>query len=162
MKSTIVMVIGVVMAAWMSAGRWLFDLGGSLTVWFVPAIGLTYALIMLWLAQRITITRRRGRRTGRAVYVSLILSWACAIGFGFTVPDRVNGELVSILSSVSGSDFSVDMSIALCNPLGIIAFTLAFIAVGFAIANGRDPRPEEDELFDDDSTDGGMVPHPLE
>lgn len=157
MKSVLVVVVGVVMAAWMAAGRWLFGVGGSLTAWYLPAIGLTYALLHWWIAHRIAVAGRRGRRTGRAVWVALALSWACAIGFGLTVPDEVGGELVSILSSAMGSQFSTEMSIALCNPLGIIAFALAFAALGFALAAGREPRPEEDEY----PGEGEMVPHPL-
>ncbi len=146
----------------MSLGRWFFGIGGDLTWWYVPAIGLTYAVLSWWIGHRMTITRRRGRHTGRAVWVALVLSWVCAIGFGFTVPDRASGDLVSIVSLAAGSAFSTEMSIALCNPFGIVSFTLAFIALGFAIANGRDPRPEEDELFDAERGEGsGMVPHPL-
>ena len=163
MKSVVVTVIGLVLAAWMSLGRWAFGLGGGLTWWYLPGIGLTYALLSWWIGRRLTLATRRGRRTGRSVWVALILSWVSAIGFGFTVPDSVNGELVSILSNSVGSQFSAEMSIALCNPLGILAFALAFVALGFAIAAGREPRPEEDELLygDDDSGSGGMVPHPL-
>lgn len=159
-KSAVVLIIGVVLAAWMSAGRWLFGLGGSLTWWYVPAIGLTYVLVHMWIAHRLTVTARRGRHTGRATYVSLILSWVSAVGFGLTVPDNVNGTLVSILSSGSGSDFSIGMSIALCNPLGIVAFTIAGIAVAFAYGDARDPKPEEDE-YDDSGEGPQMVPHPL-
>lgn len=159
-KSVFVAVMGLLLGAWMSAGRWLFGLGGDLTWWYVPAIGLTYAVLLLWVGHRLAVTARRGRRSGRAVWVALALSWVSAIGFGLTVPDNVNGELVSILSSASGSQFSAEMSIALCNPLGILAFTIGFFALGFAIAAGREPRPEEDELPGDDGN-AGMVPHPL-
>ncbi|MGO3147497.1 MAG: hypothetical protein ACTIJ6_07440 [Leucobacter sp.] len=167
MKSVYVTIIGVTLAAWMSAGRWLFGIGGELTWWYVPTIGLVYAVLLWWVGRRITVTRRRGRRTGRAVWVALILSWVCAIGFGLTVPDLVNGDLVSIVSLAAGSQFSAEMSIALCNPLGIVSFTLAFIALGFAIANGRDPRPDEDAILDALEAEGDadrgtqMVPHPL-
>lgn len=151
------MVVGIAMAAWMVAGRWLFGIGGPLTWWYLPAIGLTYALLSWWIAHRIAVVGRRGRRTGRAVWVALALSWACALGFGLTVPDRVDGELVSILSDAAGSRFSAEMSIALCNPLGIVAFALAFAALGFALAAGREPRDEEDGY----PGEGEMVPHPL-
>lgn len=161
-KSVFVTVVGLVLAVWMSAGRWFFGIGGSLTWWYVPAIGLTYAVLLAWVARRMAITERRGRRLGRSVWVTLILSWVCAIGFGFTVPDNVGGELVSIVSHAAGSQFSAEMSIALCNPLGIIAFALAFFALGITIANGKDPRPEEDELLDAAYGEDGMVPHPLE
>lgn len=156
-KSVYVVILGTALAAWMAAGRWLFGIGGSLTWWYVPCIGLTYAVLSWWIARRITLTRSRGLRVGRAPWVALILSWVCAICFGFTVPDNVNGELESILSHFAGSDFSVGMSIALCNPFGIIAFSLAFIALGYAIASGRPPHPEEDEL----PGGQGMIHHPL-
>lgn len=163
MKSVFVAIVGLVLAVWMSAGRWFFGLGGDLTNWYVPAIGVTYAVLIAAVAIRMSITHKRGRRTGRAVWVALILSWVCAIGFGFTVPDNVGGELHSILSYAAGTQFAAEMSIALCNPLGIIAFTLAFIALGFAIANARDPRPDEDALLDalEDGGEVQMVSHPL-
>ncbi len=161
-KNVFVAVMGLVLAVWMSAGRWFFGIGGSLTWWYVPAIGLTYAVLLLWVGHRMAVTERRGKRIGRSVWVTLALSWVCAIGFGFTVPDNVGGELISIISHAAGSQFSAEMSIALCNPLGIIAFALAFFALGIAIANGKDPKPEEDEFFDDEHAgQTRMVEHPL-
>ncbi|MBL3679637.1 hypothetical protein D3230_10095 [Leucobacter chromiireducens subsp. solipictus] len=141
----------------MALGRWPFGIGGSLSWWYVPTIGLIFAGLQLWLARRIAITRERGKRTGRSTIVTLILTWVCAIGFGFTVPDLANGELESILSLASGSAFSAEMSIALCNPLGIIAFVLATASIMFAYSDARDPKPEEDE-----GLEGTMVPHPLQ
>ncbi len=141
----------------MALGRWAFGIGGTLSWWYVPAIGLVYAGLQVWLARRLSITRTRGKRTSRSTLVSLILSWVCAIGFGLTVPDLAGGELVSILSLASGSTFSAEMSIALCNPLGIIAFALAIAALGFSYADARDPKPEVDEDLDEIP----MVPHPL-
>ncbi|WP_337249151.1 hypothetical protein [Leucobacter chromiireducens] len=157
MNSRVVGVVGVVLALWMALGRWPFGIGGSLSWWYVPTIGLIFAGLQLWLARRIAITRERGKRTGRSTIVTLILTWVCAIGFGFTVPDLANGELESILSLASGSAFSAEMSIALCNPLGIIAFVLATASIMFAYSDARDPKPEEDE-----GLEGTMVPHPLQ
>ena len=156
--SRIVGVIGVLMALWMSMGHWLFGLGGPLAWWYVPSIGVTYAGLMVWLAWFMARTKRRDRRTSRSTVVSLILSWACAIGFGLTVPNDVGGELHSIVSSAAGSAFSVEMSVALCNPFGIIAFALAIIAVAFSHVDGRHPKPEEDE---DQGGNAQMVPHPF-
>ncbi|SJN09293.1 hypothetical protein FM113_05765 [Leucobacter sp. 7(1)] len=141
----------------MALGRWPFGIGGSLSWWYVPTIGLIFAGLQLWLARRISITRARGKRTGRSTIVTLILTWVCAIGFGFTVPDLANGQLESILSLASGSAFSAEMSIALCNPLGIIAFVLATASIMFAYSDARDPKPEEDE-----GLEGTMVAHPLQ
>lgn len=129
----------------MGAGRWVFGIGGELTWWYVPLIAVPFAALQVWAARRLQIAAHRGRRIGRAPFVALMLSWACAVAFGFTVPDLVGGELVSIVSHLAGPE-SLGMSIALCNPFGILAFATAIAAVAFAAAAGREPRPEEDEL----------------
>lgn len=157
MNSRAIAIIGGLLALWMSAGRWAFGIGGSLTWWYVPTIGLVYAGLSIWIAARVRITRGRGRRTGRRTVVALVLSWVCAIGFGFTVPDRAGNELVSVLGRLSGSAFGDEMAIALCNPLGIIAFALAIFALAFAYVDARDPKPEEDEY----PGEGEMIRHPL-
>lgn len=170
MNGRVVGVIGVVLALWMALGRWAFGIGGSLTLWYLPTIALTYSALQLWLGHRLRVTRDRGRRIGRATVVSLVLSWACALGFGLTVPDLASGGLASIMGLWTGSALSTEMSIALCNPLGIIAFATAIAALAFSYADARDPRPEEDEYGDEpgtghsraDETGGtGMAPHPL-
>ena len=154
--------VGIVFALWMGAGRWAFGAGGELTWWYVPLIALPFALLQLFTVRRIRVAEHRGRRVGRAVYVALALSWLCALGFGLTVPDRVGGELTSVLSLLAGEEW-LDMAIALCNPFGIIALTTAVAALIFAIAAGRDPRPTEDELLDAAGVDAPtMVPHPLD
>lgn len=129
----------------MGAGRWVFGIGGELTWWYVPLIAVPFAALQVWAARRLQIAADRGRRIGRAPFVALMLSWACAVAFGFTVPDLVGGELVSIVSHLAGPE-SLGMSIALCNPFGILAFATAIAAVAFAAAAGREPRPEEDEF----------------
>ena len=162
MLSRVVAIVGVVLALWMSVGRWPFGIGGTLTWWYLPTIGLLFAWLQIWESRRLRVTAERGRRTGRSTVVALILAWCCAIGFGLTVPDRVGDELVSILSLAAGSSFSSEMSLALCNPLGILAFALAIASLAFAYADARDPKPEEDELVDTEADHpAGMVRHPL-
>lgn len=155
LRNLVLGIVGCALGLWMGAGRWLFGIGGELTLWYLPLIGAPFALLQLWTVRRIRIAGDRGRRVGRAPYVSLALSWVCAIGFGLTVPDVSGGELVSILGLFGGPLWN-EMSIALCNPLGIVAFATTIAALGFAAAAGREPRPEEDE------PEPGMVPHPLE
>lgn len=157
-RNLVLGVIGIVLALWMGLGRWLFGIGGPLTWWYLPLIGAPFALLQLWTIRRIRIARDRGRRVGRAPYVALALSWLCAFSFGLTVPDLVDGELVSILSHLAGADW-IGMSVALCNPFGIIAFATTIAALGFALAAGRARRPSEDELLD--AAEAGMAPHPL-
>lgn len=144
------------MALWMSVGRWAFGLGGSLTWWYLPTIGLGYIWLELWAARRIGITRRKGRPTAGRTIGSQVLSWVCALAFGFTVPDNVGGEIVSIVGYYGGTVWN-EMSIALCNPFGIIAFALAVTGIAFAAADARDPAPDEDDLEDQ----GNVMRHPL-
>ena len=157
MKNAVVTTIGLLLAAWMSLSHWAFGIGGPLTWWYLPCIGLTFAALQLWLAQRMRVTVANGKRTSRSTVVAIILSWACAVGFGLTVPNEVAGELVSIVSPASGGGLSIGMSIALCNPLGIIAFAIGGIAVAFAINDSRDKR-EEEEYY---PGEGEMPKHPL-
>lgn len=159
MNSRIVGIVGVLIALWMSLGRLAFGITGPLALWYLPTIGLGYAALQLWLARRLRITRDLAKRNRRSVFVALILSWVCAIGFGFTAPESTAHGLVSIISQWSGSAFSSEMSIALCNPFGIIAFTLMGFSIGFAFADVRE-RVEEDE-FDEGSGGTPMMPHPL-
>lgn len=142
----------------MGAGRWAFGLGGELTWWYVPAITIPFIVLQLATLWRMSVAERRGRPVGRAVYLATAVAWICALGFGLTAPDLVNGELVTILSYFAGEEWA-GMSIALCNPLGIIAFAGIIAALIFAIAAGRDPRPSEDDLIGDGEVT--MVDHPL-
>lgn len=163
MRNLVLGVIGVALALWMGAGRWLFGIGGSLTWWYVPLIALPFAILQLWALRRLRIVDDRGRRPGRAPYVALVLSWLCALAFGLTVPDLVDGQLVSIAGHLGGPLWN-EMAIALCNPFGIIAFATVIAAIAFAAAAGREPRPSEDDLLDAAEAAGGesgMVPHPL-
>lgn len=145
----------------MGVGRWLFGAGGDLTWWYLALISMPFALLQLSVLWRLRVAEDRGRTPGRAAFVALALSWASALGFGLTVPDLVDGELVSAMGELGGQAWN-DMAIALCNPLGIVAFATAVAALVFAIAAGRDPRPTEDELLDAAEVgESGMVPHPL-
>lgn len=155
-RNLVLAIVGCAIALWMGAGRWAFGVGGELTLWYVPAITIPYVWLQLWMIRRLRIAADRGRPVGRAPFVTLALSWASAIGFGFTVPDVVDGELVTILSSFGGQ-FWFEMSTALSNPFGIIAFALMIASLAFAAAAGREPRPEEDDEYT-----GEMVPHPLD
>ena len=146
----------------MGAGRWLFDAGGELTWWYVLLVALPFAVLQMLTLWRLRIAQDRGRPVGRSVFVALALSWGCALGFGLTVPDLVGGELVSALGVLGGPIWN-DMAIALCNPLGIVAFATAVAALVFAGLAGRDPRPSEDELLDAAEADETpMLPHPLD
>jgi len=161
------MLVGVALALWMGFGRFLFGVGGGLTWWYAPLIALPFAVLQIATVLRVRVAEDRGRPVGRATYVTLVLSWVSALGFGYTVPDSVpgaaGGELVSIMSLHAGEQW-LGMSIALCNPFGIIAFALVIASLAFAAVAGRKPRPSEDELLDAAEAAGhapSMVEHPL-
>lgn len=140
-------------ALWMSGGQIVFGLWGELSWYYLGFLTLPFALLQLWAVRKIAAVEARNRRVGRAPFVALVLSWVCAISFGLTVPNFVNGEWVSILGKYWGALWN-EMAIALCNPFGIIAFATTIGAIAFAAAAGRDPRPEEEYT-------GEMVPHPF-
>lgn len=142
--SRIIVPMSIVLALWMGAGRWLFGIGGSLTWWYLPSIGLAYVATHVWVANRIAATRKRGLPTSRAVRVGLIVSWCNAVAFGFTVPDRHGDGLETIISHLLGDGWR-EMAIALCNPFGIISFVFIGVAIGFAMYDSRGPHPRDDE-----------------
>lgn len=136
-------VIGILLAAWMSAGRWLFGAGGELTLWYLPTIGLLYSILAIWQGIKHDRARAAGTRIIPSAYVTLALSWLCAIIFGFTVPDSTAAGLESIISHLAAGDrFAFEMSAALCNPLGIIAFVLLAASLIIIHACTR-PRPQD-------------------
>ena len=143
----------------MGVGRWALGIGGGLALWYVRLMAIPLAILQLAVVHRMRIAERRGRPIGRAVYLATAVAWVCALGFGFTVPDVVDGQLVSIFSLLAGES-QLSMSIALCNPFGIIAFAGIIAALIFSVVAGRDPRPSEDELLDA-AEELAMVEHPL-
>lgn len=128
----------------MTASHWLFGMPGWLTYWYVPTIGAAYLLCHIWVLRRMKLTERKGYHTTRGTYVSLILSWVCAILFGFTVPNYADTELVTLMDLAAGEEYR-GLAIGLCNTLGILSLALLGSAVGFSIADSRDPRPEMEE-----------------
>lgn len=156
-RNLVLNLVGLLVAAWMVGSRALFGIAGPYTWWYLALLGVPYVVLHVWVTRRLSIASDRGRPAGRAPYVALVLSWACAIGFGIMAPDLVNGELTTLIAHLTDEGW-IGMSIALCNPLGILAFVLVIASLVFAWSAGREPRPEEDE-FD---AEPQMVAHPLE
>ncbi|MGO1434672.1 MAG: hypothetical protein ACTJFR_02590 [Canibacter sp.] len=148
-------IFAVILGTWMSLGTLMFNLGSFLNWWYLP-IGVTYIGIAFGINHYLKVIRRKEHHRSPAILVFLILSWLTAISFGFTVPGMRDGVYESI-TSVWFGEFWREMSIALCNPFGILAFVFLLAALGFGMANARDPQPEEDEGMDEIR----MVSHPL-
>lgn len=161
LRNWVVNLAGWAAALWMSLAPGLFGILGDLRWWYFALLSVPMLALQSLVLWRVRVAQRRVLRpVGRAVYVALALSWLCALGFGLTVPERVGGELISVAGHLGGHLWN-EMAIALCNPLGIIAFATAVAALIFALAAGREARLSEDELLDAAEAEQGMVPHPL-
>jgi hypothetical protein len=137
---------GVVLAAFVVGGRYLFGVGGELTPVFACTIGLTLVALHFFAGRAITRTARRGLRSRPATIATLAVAWGCGILLGFTIPDITATGLQTILSSLAGSG-SLDLVVGLSNPLGIImvATSIAALVLANGDANPRPPRPDEDD-----------------
>jgi hypothetical protein len=102
-----------------------------------------------------SIARAKGYRLGRSFWVVLFLSWFCSLAFGVLVPGKIDDTLMSIVGLWFGES-SMFLSIAMCNPAGIVSLALLTGAVVLAVVRSQDPRPEEDEGMDEVK----MVRHP--
>lgn len=144
MLSRLLLPVSLVLALWMCAGHWLFNLGGWLTWWYLPTIGLVYVACHYWVMNRLGVIKAKGRTPGRGIIISLITSWVLAILFGFTVPNMHDGSLITLFDHFAGEEYR-DLSIGLCNTIGVISITFLGAAVGFSIARARDPKPEMED-----------------
>ncbi len=141
-------VLAVAVPLWLAGGRLLTDSAGSLTP--VYAVTLTPLVLVLSLVALGVPARRPARYPSVRACVILMISWACGIALGFTLPDTGEGA-----SSVLGAWFgpgAEGAAAALSNPLGIIMlFTVVMgcvVAVrhsGHGDGSGAPRDTDEDE-----------------
>lgn len=130
MPALLVIVGGLVLAAWVSFGRYLFGVGGELTPWFVVGIGVPIAALYLFSGRAIMRTARFGRRTRPSTVVMLAVSAACGILLGFMIPDITPAGLQTIVSGAEEPGLSIAVGVA--NPLGVICLAAAIAALVLA------------------------------
>ena len=135
---------GVLLAAWVAAGRWLFGVGGSLTVTYALTIGIVLALLHLFIGRGILRTARRGYRTRSVTIGTVIAAWGCGILLGLMIPDVTPVGLQTILTGASEPGLGI--VIGLSNPLGIIMLAMSITALVLAAVDSKGgPRvPDED------------------
>ncbi|MCU1419249.1 hypothetical protein [Mycetocola sp.] len=137
---------GILLAAWIVAGRVLFGVSGVLVPVFALTLGPLIVLLHVLAGLGIRRAVRAGYRIRPSTVVPLVMSWISGVLFGLTVPEAMP-ELRSVLADGS-EPWAVEMSTALCNPLAIICVGTSVAAVIFAHVNARGPvaDPGDDEL----------------
>jgi len=129
--------MATLVAVWVVAGRLLFGISGPMTAILGYSLGPVLFILLLIAGVKTTANALKVRPFGAPAKTSalLVVTWLVAIGFGFTVPDfGENGG--SILSALAGES-ALGMSIALCNPLGIISVGLS---ITVAVIAWRDAK----------------------
>ncbi|AUI50465.1 hypothetical protein AC20117_06135 [Arthrobacter crystallopoietes] len=117
--------MAILVPVWVVAGRVLFGISGPMVSILAFTLGPVLLLLLLFAGVKTVANAVRVRPFGAPLKTSalLVTTYLVAFGFGFTVPDfGENGG--SILTALAGES-ALGMSIALCNPLGIISIALS-------------------------------------
>lgn len=141
-------ILAVVVPLWLAGGRLLTDSAGSLTP--VYAATLAPVLLVLSLVALSVPARRPGRYPSARACTVLLISWACGIALGFTLPDTGAGAS-SVLGAWAGPG-AEGAAAALSNPLGIIMVFMAVLGCVLSVrhsahgdGSGRPRDADEDE-----------------
>lgn len=144
----VVGVVGVVLAVWVSFGRALFGIAGSLTPVYALTLGVVVAVLSVFIAHGFVRTARRGLRHRGATYGALAAFWCLAGALGLLIPDMTVDGLQTILTGTM--EPWRGMAIGFANPVGIIMIVFGFVALflarGDALGRADAPHVEEDEL----------------
>lgn len=98
------------------------------------------------IARGLRRTQLSGFPTQRRTYVTLCVAWVLFLILGFTIPDKVDGSVHSILTGDTPG--VVGMAIGISNPLGIIGTGLLVACIICAVFDARGPHQSEDEILD--------------
>ena len=143
----VVIIAGVVLAAWVSLGRIPFGIAGELTPWFVVTLGLLIAVLHFFTGRAIVRTARLGRATRPVTILYVCFSWACGLLLGLMIPDVTADGWQTIISGPGEPMLSI--AVGLANPLGIVCIATAVVALVLAGQDARGSiRRHDDEDFD--------------
>lgn len=128
-------------ALWVVAGRSMVGAGGSLVPIFAISLGPILAGIMLvaaYFSGKEMKLQKAGKRAGLPPVTALVwcTTWLMALIFGFLVPDRLDGTVVSAASAILGSDF-IGLSAGFGNPAGILTYAFATASLLLSLSNWR-------------------------
>ncbi|MGB3413301.1 MAG: hypothetical protein WBA28_01150 [Microbacteriaceae bacterium] len=142
--SVLVLIVGALLGLWMAAGRALFGAGGDLVPILMYSMLPAFVVVQFVIAVFLLKTVLAGYRIHARTIVFIFLSWMAALGFGFMVPDSVQGELVSAFSKLvdpNGLDgTAIEFAIGFSNPLGILSIGLSVVAAVLAWVDSRGRR----------------------
>lgn len=137
-----VLLIGVAVALWIVFGRFLFGVGGELTLPYLP-IGAVIIVLYAYLGRAFARTRRRGFAVRSSTRGALITAVACGLLFGLTIPDITPQGLQTIISGPH--EPALGIAIGVTNPSWVIMFAFTIIALVLAHQDSHGPRSEDDE-----------------
>lgn len=142
MFGVIVMIAGVLMAAWMGFGRIFFSVGGEFVLAYSLTASVAIAALNIATGFKIRAAKKIGHRIHPQTVVALIVAWVGGIGFGFTVADANEAGLNTVMALLGG-ELVYGLSIGLGNLFGIMALGGSIAALIFARLDVRGPKPEE-------------------
>ena len=142
MFGSIVMVAGILLAAWMGFGRLAFGVGGEFVLAYTLTLSVVIATLNIFTGLKLRQAKRIGHRIHPQTIVALSLAWVGGIGFGFTVADANANGLNSVMGALGGEQV-YGLAIGLSNLFGIMALGGSIAALVFARLDVRGPKPEE-------------------
>jgi len=143
-RGTAVLLIGLLLALWIVAGRFLFGIGGELTFAYL-LLGILIVILHVYIGRALTRASARGFRVRPSTRGALIASWGCGALLGLTIPDLTPDGLQTILTG--STQPWLEVAIGVANPAGILTIGFTIIALVLANQDAQGPRPHEDDLL---------------
>ncbi|MEX1078421.1 MAG: hypothetical protein WED09_04870 [Homoserinimonas sp.] len=133
--SVLVVLVGLLLAAWVALGRLLFGVAGELTQVYTFSIGLIIFLLHAFITEALLRAAQNGYRVRPATIAMLIASWALGILLGLVIPDVTPLGLQTILTGPREPGLSIAIGVA--NPVGIVMLVTAIVALVLARGDAR-------------------------
>lgn len=133
---------GLLVAAWIGVGRFPFGVAGSLTPLYV-FIGLIVAGLQVATGRALIRGARAGYQAHGWTIAIVLSSWAFGILCGLTLPDATPAGMQTILTGAQEPGLGI--AIGVTNPAGMICVILSVAAVILAYRDARGGRPIYDQ-----------------
>lgn len=137
-------VVGVALALWIVAGRFLFGIGGQLAFAYL-LIGIIIVILHVFIGRAMARARARGFSLRPATRGTLIAAWGLGVLLGLTIPDLTPDGLQTILTGARQP--WLEAAIGVANPAGILTIAFTIITLVLANQDAQGPRPHEDDLL---------------